>query len=87
LGAGTDMSGSVCRGFGNFGQDEVIGFAPFDLAVAPNVRQDAISRLEKRSDLMLYTLCRYVEGMGGKLDIVVRLPGRPPVRVRQPIPN
>jgi predicted transcriptional regulator len=58
-----------------------------ELATALHIGQDAISRLEKRSDMMLSTLRRYVEGMGGKLDIVVQFPGRPPIRVKQLMTN
>jgi DNA-binding XRE family transcriptional regulator len=53
-----------------------------ELAAALNVGQEAISRLEKRSDLLLSTLRRYVEGMGGELDLVVRFPGRPPMSLK-----
>ncbi|MBP9712576.1 MAG: XRE family transcriptional regulator [Sterolibacterium sp.] len=50
-----------------------------DLAAALGVRQDTISRLEQRSDMLLSTLRRYVEGMGGKLELVAQFPNRPPV--------
>jgi DNA-binding XRE family transcriptional regulator len=50
-----------------------------DLAVALGVGQDTISRLEKRSDMLLSTLRRYVEGMGGTLELVAQFPNRPPV--------
>ncbi|OWT57410.1 helix-turn-helix domain-containing protein [Candidimonas nitroreducens] len=50
-----------------------------DLAEALGVGQDTISRLEQRSDMLLSTLRRYVEGMGGKLELVVQFPDRPPV--------
>lgn len=50
-----------------------------DLAQALGVRQDTISRLEHRSDMLLSTLRRYVEGMGGKLELVAQFPNRPPV--------
>jgi DNA-binding XRE family transcriptional regulator len=50
-----------------------------DLAEALGVGQDTISRLEQRSDMLLSTLRRYVEGMGGKLELVARFPNRPPV--------
>ncbi|GHU36221.1 transcriptional regulator [Betaproteobacteria bacterium] len=53
-----------------------------ELAVALNVGQETISRLEKRSDLLLSTLRRYVEGMGGELDLVVRFPGRPSMSLK-----
>ena len=49
------------------------------LATALGVGQDTISRLEKRSDMLLSTLRRYVEAMGGKLELVAQFPNRPPV--------
>lgn len=49
------------------------------LAVTLGVRQDTISRLEKRSDMLLSTLRHYVESMGGKLNLVAQFPNRPPV--------
>lgn len=50
-----------------------------DLAAALGVGQDAISRLEKRSDMLLSTMRRYVEAMGGSLELVAQFPNRPPV--------
>jgi DNA-binding XRE family transcriptional regulator len=43
--------------------------------------QNQISRIEKHSDLLLSTLRGYVEGMGGKIDIVAQFPNRPPVMI------
>ena len=54
-----------------------------DLATALGVGQDTISRLEQRSDMLLSTLKRYVEAMGGKLDLVARFPNRPPMIIEQ----
>ena len=45
------------------------------------ISQDAISRLEKRSDLLLSTLRRTVEAMGGSLSLIARFPDRPPVEL------
>ena len=50
-----------------------------DLAAALGVGQDSISRLERRSDMLLSTLRHYVESMGGKLELVAQFPDRPPV--------
>jgi DNA-binding XRE family transcriptional regulator len=50
-----------------------------DLAAALGVGQDTISRLEKRSDMLLSTLRHYVQSMGGKLNLVAEFPNRPPV--------
>lgn len=44
-------------------------------------KQVSIAKLEKRTDLLLSTLRRYVEAMGGRLDLVVEFPGRLPVRL------
>ncbi len=49
------------------------------LAETLNMGQDQVSRLEKRSDLLLSTLRNYVEAMGGKLTIVAEFPERKPV--------
>ncbi len=45
------------------------------------ISQDAISRLEQRSDLLLSTLRRTVEAMGGTLSLIARFPDRPPVEL------
>ena len=50
-----------------------------ELAATLGVGQDTISRLEKRSDMLLSTLRRYVEAMGGKLELVAQFPNRPAV--------
>lgn len=51
------------------------------LAKQLGVGQDTISRLEKRSDLLLSTLRSYVEAMGGRLSLVAEFPDHPPVIV------
>ncbi len=45
------------------------------------ISQDAISRLEQRSDLLLSTLRRTVEAMGGSLSLIASFPDRPPVEL------
>lgn len=49
------------------------------MAESLGIGQDSVSRLEKRSDLLLSTLRGYVAAMGGSLDLVARFPDRPPV--------
>lgn len=49
------------------------------LAATLGVGQDTISRLERRSDMLLSTLRHYVESMGGTLELVAQFPDRPPV--------
>ena len=43
--------------------------------------QHAVSRLEQRSDLLLSTLRKTVEAMGGSLSLIARFPDRPPVEL------
>ena len=49
------------------------------MAKALGIFQDAVSRLEKRSDLLLSTLRKTVEAMGGNLSLVAEFPDRPRV--------
>lgn len=44
-----------------------------------HIRQENVSRIEKRSDLHLSTLREFVKAMGGELHLVVEFPDRPPV--------
>jgi predicted DNA-binding protein (UPF0251 family) len=44
-----------------------------------NVRQETVSRLEQRADLLLSTLGSYVKATGGELKLVAEFPDRPPV--------
>lgn len=43
------------------------------------ITQDSVSRLEKRSDLLLSTLRKTIEAMGGSLSLVAEFPDRAPV--------
>src|ERR1700690_261379 len=43
------------------------------------IGQEGVSRIEKRTDLYLSTLRTYVEGVGGKLSLIVEFPDRAPV--------
>ena len=49
------------------------------MAKALGISQDGVSRLEKRSDLLLSTLRKTVEAMGGNLSLVAEFPDREPV--------
>jgi len=49
------------------------------LAKTLGITQDGVSRLEKRSDLLLSTLRKSVEAMGGNLSLVAQFPDREPV--------
>ncbi len=49
------------------------------MAKTLGITQDSVSRLEKRSDLLLSTLRKTVKAMGGDLSLVARFPDRPAV--------
>ena len=49
------------------------------MAKALGITQDGVSRLEKRSDLLLSTLRKTVKAMGGNLSLVAEFPDRDPV--------
>ena len=55
-------------------QEEVAGIL--------GIKQNAVSKLEKRSDLLLTTLGRYVAALGGRLNLVAEFPDRPPVSLK-----
>ena len=49
------------------------------IAKALGITKDSLSRLEKRSDLLLSTLRKTVKAMGGNLSLVAEFPDRGPV--------
>src|ERR1700731_937846 len=49
------------------------------IAKTLGITQDSVSRLEKRSDLLLSTLRKTIEAMGGNLSLVAEFPDRAPV--------
>ena len=51
------------------------------VAAELGITQDGVSRLEQRSDLLLSTLRKAIEAMGGSLSLVARFPDRPPVEL------
>ena len=51
------------------------------VAAELGITQDGVSRIEQRSDLLLSTLRKAIEAMGGSLSLVARFPDRPPVEL------
>ena len=49
------------------------------MAETLGVGQESISRLEKRSDLLISTLGSYIKAMGGELRLVAEFPNRQPI--------
>ena len=61
---------------------QVAGKAQADIATALNIKQPSVSKIEKQADMYLSTLRSYVEAIGGELDLVVRLPKLPALRLQ-----
>jgi DNA-binding XRE family transcriptional regulator len=53
-----------------------------DMAAQLHIKQAAVSKLERRTDMYLSTLRGYIEAMGGKLEIIARFPNQV-VRIKQ----
>ncbi len=56
---------------------QIAGKAQADIATALNIKQPSVSKIEKQADMYLSTLRSYVEAIGGKLELIVKLPTRP----------
>ncbi len=56
-------------------------FTQKKLAKVLGIQQESVSRLERRTDLLLSTLEGFVAAMGGKLRLMAEFPGRKPVAV------
>jgi transcriptional regulator with XRE-family HTH domain len=52
------------------------------MAKTLGVKQEQISRIEKRTDLHLSTLRRSVEALGGELVLTAKFPDGPPVHLK-----
>ena len=51
------------------------------LAKELGIKQENVSRIEKRTDLLISTLTSYVQAMGGTLHLVAQFPDRPPIEL------
>lgn len=51
-----------------------LGLTQVELARRLGIRQPTLSRLESQEDMRVGTLRRVVEALGGRLEILVRLP-------------
>ena len=52
-----------------------------EVANALGINQDSVSRLEQRADILLSTLRKYVEALGGNLSIIAEFPDQRPVKL------
>ena len=58
---------------------QAAGLTQHQVSVELDMPQSNVSRLEKRSDMLLSTLRKYVEAVGGKLNLIVELPNHQPI--------
>jgi len=59
----------------------IAGKAQIDIATALRIKQPSVSKIEKQADMYLSTLRGYVKAIGGELELVVRLPEQPVMRI------
>lgn len=62
---------------------EIAGKAQADVATALKIKQPSVSKIEKQADMYLSTLRGYVEAVGGELELIVKLPRRPVLRLQR----
>jgi len=52
-----------------------MGLTQKDLAVALNIKQPTLSKIESQEDMQIGTLSRIIEALGGELELIAHLPG------------
>jgi len=62
---------------------KAIGKTQTAIAKRLKVGQDAVSKLETRSDMYISTLRSVLKAMGGELELIARFEDRPPVRIEE----
>jgi len=60
---------------------KALNFTQKDLSKHLKIGQDSVSRMEKRTDLLISTLRNYIKAMGGELQLIAHFPDRPPVEL------
>lgn len=61
---------------------KALALTQVEIAGSLGKRQDEISRIEQRGDLMLSTLRDYVKALGGELELLCTFKDRTSVRIR-----
>ena len=60
---------------------KALGKSQAEVARKMGISQPSVAQMEKRKDWMLSTLAAYVEALGGRLRLIVELPGKPPIHL------
>lgn len=56
-------------------------FTQVELAKTLHIKQEQVSRIEKRTDLHISTLRRQIEALGGELTLVATFPNGAPIKI------
>lgn len=56
---------------------KAVGLTQVELARKLSISQENVSRLEKRDDMHLFTLRKYIEALGGELELFINIPDKP----------
>ena len=57
-------------------------FTQEDIAQYLGIKQENVSRLERRNNVHLSTLKDYIHALGGKLHLIVEFPDREPIEIK-----
>jgi transcriptional regulator with XRE-family HTH domain len=60
---------------------KAMGKTQVEVARKLRISQVSLSDTERRADVMLSTLRKYVVALGGELDLIARFPNRAPVKI------
>ncbi len=60
---------------------KAVGLTQAEVSRSLQMPQSNLSRLERESDMLLSTLRKYIDAIGGNLTILIELPNKPPVRL------
>ncbi len=60
---------------------KAVGLTQAEVSRSLQMPQSNLSRLERESDMLLSTLRKYIDAIGGNLTILIELPNQPPVRL------
>jgi transcriptional regulator with XRE-family HTH domain len=57
-------------------------FTQEDIAQYLGIKQENVSRLERRNNIHLSTLKDYIHALGGKLHLIVEFPNQEPIEIK-----
>lgn len=61
---------------------KALNMTQVELGEKLHMKQESISRLERNTDILLSTLVRFIQAMGGDLKLTAEFPDRPPVNIQ-----